>query len=466
MRRIVSFGPAAVVLLAVFTAMWAAPSLVGRVRHAATLTQVSLAQQTIDSDDILGRMQAQTRSIADAVEPSVVHIEVGFSRRGRGAAGSGWVYDADGHIVTNAHVVRGVDRVSVLFGDGRLTGGEVLAIDEFTDIAVIRVDPGPGLAPAARATGARVRQGDFVFAFGSPFGFKFSMSQGIVSGLGRAPSSALDFGGYTNFIQTDAAVNPGNSGGPLVDIRGRVIGMNVAIATGADTNGTTDGQSAGISFAIPLATIESVVDQLVGEGRVTRGFLGITMTNSVQRIEREGLYVGSGIVVTRVEPGGPADRSGLRAEDVITHVAEQPLDSSDILRSVVSAHRPGEALRVDILRDGLPRTIDVELGEMPVHVLLDGPTQRRIQMRLGLLDIAPGDGGVLVNRVMEASPAGRAGIKDGAVIARVGNEPVRSDTDFFQALYNAGLLAGREVELQVKSRDSGETSRVTVRLRG
>src|SRR5262249_19153086 len=146
--------------------------------------------------------------------------------------------------------------------------GELFAADPYTDIAVVKVPESDDVFPARRATGLQPQQGDNVFVFGSPFGFKFSMSQGIISGLGRDPTAAAEFGGYTNYIQTDAAVNPGNSGGPLVDIKGRVIGMNVAIATARSSDGTTtdEGQSAGISFAIPLGTIESVVDQLITRG--------------------------------------------------------------------------------------------------------------------------------------------------------------------------------------------------------
>ncbi|MEL7473053.1 MAG: trypsin-like peptidase domain-containing protein [Planctomycetota bacterium] len=462
MRRFLSYGPSIVVLATLFVAMWLAPRLVSRMRHESAVAQVALARQAIADDDILARMQTQTRAIADTLEPTVVHIDV--AGRGRGAAGSGWVYDELGHIVTNAHVVRGAPRISVLFHDGRLKTAELVGSDPFTDIAVVRVDPEPGVVPARRATGQVVHQGDMVFAFGSPFGFKFSMSQGIVSGVGRAPDTALEFGGYTNFIQTDAAVNPGNSGGPLVDIAGRVIGMNVAIATGSNTEGAIEGQSAGISFAIPLGTIESVVDQLVTTGEIERGFLGIEMAGRLERVTANGQFVGTGVRVQRLEPGSPAERGGLRQNDVITTVSNQKLNDSDVLRALVSVKRPGESLPIEVLRGGEVVALNVVLGELPTRVLIGGPARIRMSRQLGLLDLSSRDNGIEISSIRANSPAARAGLEAGDVIERVDNARVRGSDALFERLYTSGLLSGESVSLRVRDAETGDRRDVLVRL--
>ncbi len=228
MRRFISFGPAFVVLLTISAVFVAVPAAVRRISAADTSARIVLAQRSLDDDDVLERINAATRNIANTVRPSIVHIEVSSDARRRWGArstGSGWMFDAEGHIVTNAHVVRGAERIQVQFADGRIVEseqikGQPFLADPYTDVAVFKIPEGPGLFPMRRASGIQPQQGDHVYAFGSPFGFKFSMTQGIISGLGRDPSSAMESGGFTNFIQTDAAVNPGNSGGPVVDIMG------------------------------------------------------------------------------------------------------------------------------------------------------------------------------------------------------------------------------------------------------
>ncbi len=361
MRRVVAFGPAFVVLITAVVMLVAVPAVVRRIGYAQTAARIVLARQVLDDDDILERLNAASRNVADTVRPSIVHVDVGIGGRrfpGAHSAGSGWVYDAQGHIVTNAHVLLGARDIGVQFADGRVVEAEVVGEpDPYTDIAVIKVPAFEGLFPVRRATNIEPHQGDRIYTFGSPFGFKFSMSEGIISGLGRSPSTANDFGGFTNFIQTDAAVNPGNSGGPLVDIKGRVIGMNVAIATGRDNQGTTEGQSSGISFAIPLRTIESVVDQLIRDGRVARGFLGIRFERQDRWITGVPGYEGPGVMVTSVTAGGPAAEAGLLENDIITAVNGRSLAGSEALRSEISSTRPGETVRLSIWRSPASREI-------------------------------------------------------------------------------------------------------------
>ncbi|MEX2219723.1 MAG: trypsin-like peptidase domain-containing protein [Phycisphaerales bacterium] len=475
MRRFVAYGPAFVVLLTVVVVLLAGPAAVRRLGSAQTEARIVLAQRALDDDDILERINRAARGVAESVRPSVVHLEVTparGSRRGPGrATGSGWVYDGGGHIITNAHVVRGADRISVQFADGRVAeaedvgGAGIFLADPYTDIAVLKVDPDAGTFPVRRATGVQPQQGDRVFVFGSPFGFKFSMSEGIVSGLGRDAIAAVEFGGFTNFIQTDAAVNPGNSGGPLVDIKGRVIGMNVAIATGRESQGTTEGQSAGISFAIPLGTIESVVDQLITRGRVARGFLGISWQGGDDPLVYEPSIRGTGFRVATVLPDGPADRAGIRPGDLITTIAGQPVTGSEVLRSVVTAMRPGEQIAVNGLRQREPREFTVTLGEYPPEDLARTAAAGAL-VRYGLL-MADTRRGPVVADVINGSAAAEAGFADGQLIQSVGGTAVSRRGDVYLNAAEHGLLLGRAVPFVVAQTDeaSGTSETKTIEVR-
>lgn len=463
MRRFVSIWPAMLVILATALVLVAVPEAVRRINVAAGQAQVILARRVLDGDDVLARLNASVRAVADAVRPGVVHLEIESegSRRGGRSSGSGWLYDEAGHVVTSAHVVRGATRVAVQFADGRVVRaqpirGALFLADPYTDIAVLKVASGNG-TPLARATGEPVRQGDRVFAFGSPFGFRFSMSEGIVSGLGREPAGALEFGGFTNFIQTDAAVNPGNSGGPLVDIRGRVVGMNAAIATGRPTQGMMEGQSAGISFAIPLATIESVVGQLIETGRVSRGFLGISWQLADDPVTYDESARTVGVRVWRVEPDGPADAAGIVPGDLIVALDGLPVQGVETLRAAVTARRPGETVRVSVLRQGQPMDFTVRLGEFPVEWLARSGV-RAMLLRAGLL-LGDSRQGPRVRAVLPDSLAGEAGFAEDQVITQVGGRPVRTVDEVLLAAAEAGLLLGRSVEFTVLEPDAGALPR-------
>jgi S1-C subfamily serine protease len=472
-RRFTAYGPSIVVALFGLLVLVAAPAMVGRLRDADTAARITLARTTLDGDDILLRIDRAVTAIAETIEPSLVHIDVqsewvdedGSARGGSRSTGSGWVYDADGSIVTNAHVVRGARRITVQFEDGRFANAELVGIDPFTDIAVIRLEDPITVFPAPRDTGYIPRRGERVFAFGSPFGFKFSMSEGIISGLGRDPMSTAEFGGFTNFIQTDAAVNPGNSGGPLVSARGRVIGMNVAIATARDGGSGLDdagGDSAGISFAIPLPTIETVVDQLIETGQVSRGFLGVSLIGAVGFENERGDYL-RGMRV-RVEPGGPSDDGGIEDGDVITAVAGQEVPEFKIFQSIVGTIPATEPVAIELYREGAARTVQVVLGELPDHVL--GERARvPIMYQLGLR-VGTGPRGPVVTRVFESSPADRMGFRTEQEILAVGGEPVRSFQDVFTLLTAKGLLAAKEVEVRVRSTDAeGSIDERTLKVR-
>ncbi len=362
MRRFFTFGPALLVLLTVTVTLIAAPEAVRRVQFAQISATVTQARAELERGSILDRIDAETAALSDAVFPSVVHLSVRFqteSERGfmrpSFTSGSGWVWSDEGYIVTNAHVVQNATRVTAELFDGRVERGRVVGVDPLTDIAVVQIDPGAGLVPMARATNERLRVGERVYAFGSPFSIKFSMSEGIVSGLGRSEAASFlnMIGGYTNFIQTDAAMNPGNSGGPLVDVNGMLVGMNAAIANNINSQRDSNmpelqGQSAGIGFAIPLDTVEAVVRQLINEDAniVLRGYLGINLSrfDLNASVARELGYAGQGVLVAATPAGQPAAKGGLERGDVITHIDAEEITSIDILRSIVSNKTPGEGV--------------------------------------------------------------------------------------------------------------------------
>ena len=355
-------APGIIVIVAAASLLLLGPTAVRKFSHAQAEVQIVQASNYLQSTTILEEFNMATRQIARLVEPSVVHVSttgVVSGRRGArdfSSSGSGWIWDELGHVVTNAHVVDGSRRIEVQLHDGRIRQAELIGIDLRTDIAVVRIDDGD-LHPAHRGSSATVSQGDLVFAFGSPFDFRFSMSSGIVSGLGRSAGLAdID---YENFIQVDAAINPGNSGGPLTDIHGDVIGMNTAIATGRGRS-LGQGQFAGIGLAIPMSMIENVVTQLIDGGEVQKGFLGVSLQEIGQihptylRYPRmrtiDEMYTGEGVLVTTVTPGSPAESIGIQTGDIITHCDGTRITQYDQIPAMVSSKRPGQTITLDIHR--------------------------------------------------------------------------------------------------------------------
>jgi serine protease Do len=473
MRKFVAIGPALVVLMAVLVTLVAAPAAVRMIGYASTEASVRLAQQVLEEGTVLKQLDRAVRAIADSVEPSVVHIGVReeserSGRTTRRGQGSGWVYDGAGHIVTNAHVVRDATQVMVQFQDGRTVEAEIVGFDGRTDIAVLRVRTLEGLFPARRATSVELHQGERVYAFGSPFGFKFSMSEGIVSGLGRNPREIIGQDGFTNFIQTDAAVNPGNSGGPLVNVEGRVVGMNVAIATGSNADGISEGQSSGISFAIPLGTIENVVDQLIATGRVVRGFLGIQFAQSDDVNDRrvaDAGYRGRGVFVTDVPSDGPAAAAGVRRGDVILRIAGQPTPSIAVLRSAITNNRPGDRVEVVLWREGEELTLTVILADLSQADSAGRVEAVQVVVAYGVADLGEDGSGVVLTEIREGSRAERDGVRAGDRLLAVNGQPVSNLADLFRVLQNSGLLNGRPATLSIRGED-GAVRDVTVAPRG
>jgi putative serine protease PepD len=300
--------------------------------------------------------------IFDRAGPGVVTITVtstgsgadGFGPDGfapgreRQSQGSGFVYDEQGHVVTAAHVVEGADTVSVQLADGSTYDAEVVGSDASTDVAVLKIDaPADKLHPLELADSSALEVGDGVVAIGAPFGLEDSVTSGIVSALGRDITSPNGFT-LTGVIQTDAAINHGNSGGPLLDDAARVIGVAVQIES--DSGGND-----GIGFAVPSSTVQSVVQQLLEDGSVEHAYLGVSTSTAEQ----------GGAAITQVTSGSPADDAGLEAGDVVTAVDGTSVETSDDLVSAVSAKQPGDTVTLTVRRDGATRTVDVRLGNRP-----------------------------------------------------------------------------------------------------
>ncbi|RMD63267.1 MAG: PDZ domain-containing protein [Planctomycetota bacterium] len=496
LRRFIAYGPSLTVLAAVLATLLLGPAAVRRLSAAKIEAVVTLAQQRLDEDDLLERLNQATRDIAAAVEPSVVFIRAvipgRFNTVGQ-STGSGWVYDDLGHIVTNNHVIAGASEVRVQFYDGRVRKASLVGVDPSTDIALLRVGDAPDtLFPARRATGLPVHQGDRVFAFGSPFGLKFSMSGGIVSGLGRNAATGPDSGSrYSNFIQTDAAINPGNSGGPLVDVNGRVIGMNTAIITSeerAAQGGEVTGISGGIGFAIPLETIESVVTQLIERGVVFKGYLGVSLSElDVSLAERLGYPYGWGVVVGSVQEGQPAERAGIQPGDIIFEIDGRPTRTVEVLRSIVSNQSPGKKVHVRFWRDGQVHEVEVTLAAARVDASgqlrvvdpfgdVEAALAREKQLtelvqniaRYGLTAWEPRKRGVLILAVRPGSEAAGAGFRPGQLIIGVDDKPVVTLEQLLDALlHKASDPAARGEELTVfldVINPAGRTYKLPLRL--
>ena len=273
-----------------------------------------------------------------------------FGSRGDGAAtGSGFLIDDAGHLLTNAHVVDGASDVTVTFGDGDELDADVLGADDSTDVAVLEVDPAAVAAePLELGDTSTVAVGDPAIAIGNPYGLDRTVTAGIVSALQRQISAPNGFT-ISNVLQTDAAINPGNSGGPLFDADGRVIGINSQIATGGASSGNV-----GIGFAVPIETARDAAEQIIQGGDVEHAYLGISGAES-----DDGARIGA------VTPDGPAADAGLRAGDVITAIAGEPVAGIDELIAAIDTFEPGDEVTLDVIRDGAEQQVDVQLGDRP-----------------------------------------------------------------------------------------------------
>ncbi len=368
------------------------------------------------------------------------------------AQGSGFFINKDGYIVTNNHVVDGADAVRIRLTDGEEYEAEVIGTDLLTDLAVIKVKPLPNQPFVEFADDVNLRVGDWVLAVGNPFGLGGSVTSGIVSAIGGQNRENQ----YIDFIQIDAPINRGNSGGPTFDLKGRVVGVNTAIYS-------PNGGSVGIGFAIPARTAKETIAQLIANGAVTRGWLGIQLQEVTTELAAAlGLKDAAGVLVAEVLDGAPAEAAGLRDGDVILDIGGDDIAGTNELSRIVAAYAPGETIKMKILRDGRERNLSVKLGQRDSDSVaeVDEPSDgddslaSDVGLRVTELNdalrqqfrVPDGVRGVLVTGVRPSSPAQAAGLRRGSVILQVDGEDVDT-VDALRSIIDSAKSRDKEAVL-------------------
>jgi serine protease Do len=462
-------------------------------RGSATRAEVSQPLGSVPSmvDTITAaRLSGAFRAAADRALPAVVYVQVasqprlarstsrnpffqiipGFPDdfeldRPQQGAGSGVIIDAEGHVLTNRHVVRDAEEIVVTLHDGREYAAEIVGTDQSTDVAVIKLllRKGDKVPVAEIGDSDQLQVGDWVLALGNPFGLTFTVTAGIVSARGRTTGILRrnDPSAVEDFIQTDAAINPGNSGGPLVDLRGRVVGINTAIQS-------PNGVNAGYGFAIPINLARKVADDLIRYGTVRRPRLGVFIETPTEAdAEAYGLDRPAGAEITAVQPNTPAAEAGLKMGDVVVAVDGRPIETSGELQTLLAQRQPGERVRLTIVRDRQRRDITVQLGQFETDQTRErsraermSATQRlgfhaeEITPRLaGQLGLPSDTRGVVIRGTTPLSPvAGQ--VADGDVIVSINGKPVRTMRDLERIAED--LQPNDLVRLIVRTRDVGE----------
>jgi serine protease Do len=365
--------------------------------------------------------------------------QMGPQSRAVEARGSGFIVDADGTIVTNNHVVKNAKTVSVTLDDGAVVPAKVIGRDSRTDIAVLKVDAHRQLPYIQLGNSASVKPGQWVVAMGNPFGLGGSVTAGIVSASGRD----IGAGPYDHFIQIDAPINQGNSGGPLFTQDGKVIGMNTAILS-------PSGGSIGIGFAIPSDMIKTVVAQLEKTGHVTRGYIGVeAQPVSDTMAKAMHLSQNSGALIAGVQADAPAARAGLEPGDVITSVNGQAITNPRDLAMEIASVQPDGQAKLQVLRDGETKTVEVKVGQLPNEQMAGNDRAQESKGRIGValaplspelsnqLNVPDGTRGVVVRSVEPGSPADQSGLEAGDVIVGIGGKKVTSPSDAASAIRTA-----------------------------
>jgi len=358
--------------------------------------------------------------------------------------GSGVIVNANGYILTNSHVVDGSTDVKVALSDNRELPGQIIGQDPGTDIAVIKIDA-DHLSTLPFGDSSKVEVGDIALAIGNPFGLGRTVTMGIVSATGRGGLGIED---YEDFIQTDASINPGNSGGALVNIRGELIGVNTAILS-------PSGGNLGIGFAVPSNMVRTVMDQILKSGKVTRGYLGVSVQDITPELAK-ALNLGEthGVLIADVDPGGPAAKAGLQAGDAIIEINGKAVDDRRELRLMVASIAPGTQVNAKILQNGQQRNVTFTLGESPVKEAANQTDTRQQkpsprdsgQPQLGIavteltpviaqqLKLPASTKGVVIAEVEEGGAGAEAGLQVGDVVLEVNRKPVHSMPEFQSAL--------------------------------
>ncbi|MDA8089578.1 MAG: DegQ family serine endoprotease [Nitrospiraceae bacterium] len=357
--------------------------------------------------------------------------------RSEQSLGSGVIVSSDGYIITNNHVIADSEDISVTLLDERTFEGKIIGTDPKSDIALLKIDA-TGLPAIKWGDSDAIEPGQFALAIGNPFSLSHTITMGIISAVGRANVGIAD---YEDFIQTDAAINPGNSGGPLVDVNGEVIGINTAIFS-------RSGGYQGIGFAVPSNMAREIMEQLKTNGKVVRGWIGVTMQDLTPGLaDKFGLPSAQGALVSDVTPGSPAARSGIRRGDTIVGFGGKPVESPAVFKNMVAETGPGRRISIDVLRGRQKLRIHASLGQYPLDLAQSAESMvphaevhRSAFVGLGVMDLTrdiirqlglpAGERGVIVSDVDEDSPSGEGGLRRGDVIEEVERRPVRALSDF------------------------------------
>jgi serine protease Do len=339
------------------------------------------------------------------------------------------VISAEGHVVTNNHVIENAREVQVVFPDKTTASARLVGRDPSTDIAVLKIEPRPNMAVARWGNSDAVEPGAWVIAIGSPFGLGGTVTVGVLSARSRDIKAGL----YDDFLQTDASINQGNSGGPLFNTTGEVIGVNTAIFSPVGAN-------VGIGFAVPSRTAEAVAEQLIRSGRVDRGYLGVRLQEVTPALAQAlRLRESKGALVASVEPGSPAEKAGVRTGDVITAYGGRTIDSPRDLTRAAAAQKPGTQASLTVQRGGGARELTVALGQRSEDAAATGAPPvpeggRRLGIALAPLDEAARrrlgvESGVIVQRTEPSSPAAESGIRPGDIIVAANDRDVAQPAD-------------------------------------
>ncbi len=361
-------------------------------------------------------------------------------QRPQGGTGSGFIIDAEGHILTNYHVVEEAEEIIVTLEDDKEYTAELIGSDSKTDIALIKIsreNGGKKPFPFLKlGDSGKLEVGEWVMAIGNPFGLSHTVTVGVVSALSRN----IGAGPYDEFIQTDASINPGNSGGPLINIKGDVIGINTAIISG------NSGGNVGIGFAIPIDIAKVILKDLKEKGSVTRGWLGVMIQKITPDLAKSfGLKDNKGALVGDVIPDGPAFKSGIKRGDVIVSFDGQPVDEMEALPKIVAKTTPGKSVKVNIVRDGKQKTFDIVIEVLEDKTVV-AAVAKSDPVGLQVQDITPElmkslkldtKNGVLVSDVTAGGAAGEAGIRRGDVITEINRTPINTVADYTRVTASA-----------------------------
>jgi serine protease Do len=445
--------PAILAALALVASAAALPASAQSTKDQAALPAGELAQARSLSRAFQSVAKRLDQSVVNITQYSERYIQRSYWQRPertllQSGLGSGVIVSKDGYILTNHHVVSGAEKIKVRLSDGRELDGKVVGSDELTDVAVVKVE-GPDLVPAEFADSDALEVGEWVVAIGSPFGFSSTVTSGIVSAKGRTNVN-LPTGdeAYQDFIQTDAAINPGNSGGPLLNLDGKIVGINSAIAS-------RSGGYEGIGFAIPSNMARTVMDTILRNGRVVRGYLGIDLAEiPAEELRKDGLR--SGVRVTTVAEQSPAEAAGLKVGDIITAFQDRPADNPRRLRAQIALSAPGSETKLEVLRDGTRKTLSAELEDKDrvmakilgiAEIPSVGVTVMTLQPETARQLRQPGLRGVLVQSVRPDGKAEAAELQPGDIIVAINDRAVLSGPEFKERIERANIDAGIQLNV-------------------